>query len=65
MKYRVTMSIAIEAANDRQAHEYAVKLSKLLKSPFVRMTVEGEGIRLSGDGQPVVHRPLPDGAVRA
>jgi hypothetical protein len=60
------MSVAVEAQNDRQAREYAVKLSKLLKSPLVKMAVEGEGIRLAGgDGHPVVHQPLPEGAMRA
>jgi hypothetical protein len=63
--YRVAMSISIEATDDRQAREYAMKLSKLLKSPFVRIAVEGEGIRLAGDGRPVVYQPLPDGAMRA
>lgn len=58
MRYRVVMSIAIEAQNDRQAHEHAMKLKKLLESPIVRLTVEGDGIQLSdGDGRPVVHQP--------
>lgn len=57
MKYRVTMSIEIEARTDREAREDALKLKELLKSPFVRMAVEGQGIRLSGDGSPVVHAP--------
>ena len=57
MKYRVTMSIEIEARSDFEAVGHAKKLKELLKSPFVRMAVEGEGIRLSGDGSPVVHRP--------
>jgi hypothetical protein len=58
MRYRVTMSVAIEAVDDRQAHECAVKLSKLLKSPLVKMAVEG-------DGNPIVHQPLPERAMRA
>ena len=57
MKYRIVMSMAVEARDDRQAHEYATKLAELLKSPFVRMAVAGEGIQLSGDGKPVVHQP--------
>ena len=57
MKYRIAMSMAVEAKDDRQAHEYALKLAELLKSPLVRMAVEGEKIRLSGDGRPVVHQP--------
>jgi hypothetical protein len=51
------MSMAVEAPNDRQAHEYALKLAELLKSPLVKMAVSGEGIQLSGDGRPIVHQP--------
>lgn len=52
------MSIEVDAANDRQAYEYALKLAELLKSPLVRMAVAGEGIQLSGgDGRPIVHQP--------
>lgn len=57
MRYRITMSIAVEAGNDRQALYFATKLADLLKTPLVKMAVEGEGIRLSGDGAPVVHIP--------
>ena len=58
MRYRIMMSIAIEARSDKEAHEHAVKLGELLKSPLVKMAVEGDGIRLSsGDGRPVVHQP--------
>jgi len=58
MRYRVTMSIEVEAASDRQAHEHAMKLQELLKSPIVRMGVEGAGVRLSGgDGRVVVYQP--------
>jgi hypothetical protein len=57
MKYRVTMSIEVEARDDREAFENAKKLENLLKTPFVRMAVSGEGIRLSGDGKPIVHQP--------
>ena len=57
MKYRVLLSIEVEARSDHEALENAKKLKELLKSPFVRMSVEGQGIRLSGDGSPVVHRP--------
>lgn len=65
MRYRVLMSVAIDAASDRQAYEHALKLHGLLKSPMVKMAVESEGIRLSGDGQPVVHEPLPEWGQRA
>jgi hypothetical protein len=51
------MSMAIEAGSDRQAHEQAKKLQELLKGPLVKMAVESEGIRLSGDGRPIVHQP--------
>jgi hypothetical protein len=51
------MSIEVEATGDRQAHEYAAKLAELLKTPLVRMAVQGEGIQLSGDGRPIVHQP--------
>ena len=52
------MSIEVEAREDREAYEYAKKLANLLKSPLVRMAVEGEGIRLANeDGRPVVYQP--------
>lgn len=57
MRYRVLMSIEVEASNDREAYQHAKKMGDLLKSPLVRMAVEGEGIRLAGDGRPVVHQP--------
>lgn len=57
MRYRISMSIAVEARDDRQAYEYATKLAELLKSPLVRMAVQGEEIQLSGDGRPIVHQP--------
>jgi hypothetical protein len=57
MRYRIMMSIEVDAVDDRQAHEYATKFSDLLKTPMVRMAVGGEGIRLSGDGSPIVHQP--------
>ena len=57
MRFRITMSIEVEARSDREAHEYALKLAKLLKSPLVKMAVEREKIRLAGDGSPVVHQP--------
>ena len=51
------MSMAVDARDDREAYEYAKKLADLLKTPLVRMAVTGEGIRLSGEGLPVVHQP--------
>ena len=57
MRYRITMSMAVEARDDREAYDYAKKLEELLKSPLVRMAVDGEGIKLSADGRPIVHQP--------
>ena len=58
MRYRVMMSIGIEARDDREALEHALKLEGLLKESYVRMAVTGAGIQLSdGDGSPTVHRP--------
>jgi len=51
------MSIEVDARSDSEAYQYAEKLAGLLKSPMVRMAVDGEGIKLSGDGHPVVHMP--------
>lgn len=57
MRYRILMGITVDAANERQAREYALKLKELLKGPLVKMGIEGEGVRLSGDGRPTVHQP--------
>lgn len=57
MRYRITMSITVEAGGERQARDQAKKLKELLKGPLVKMAVMGEGIQLSGDGSPVVHQP--------
>lgn len=57
VRHRILMSIEVETTGDRQAHEYALKLLDLLKGPLVRMGVENEGIRLSGDGRPIVYQP--------
>jgi hypothetical protein len=57
VRYRIIMSMEIDSRDDRQAHECAVKLQELLKSPLVRMAVAGEGIQLSGDGRPIVYEP--------
>jgi hypothetical protein len=57
VRFRVMMSVEIEAADYRQAHAHALKLLELLKGPLVKMAVESEGIRLSGDGRPIVHQP--------
>jgi hypothetical protein len=66
VKYRILMSVEVEAAHDRQAYEYALKLLELLSSPMVQMAVTAEGIRLSnGGGAPIVHHPLPENGMRA
>lgn len=58
MRYRIMMSVEVEARDDRQAHQNALQLTELLKSPMVKMAVTSAGIQLSGeDGNPVVHRP--------
>jgi transaldolase len=58
VRYRILMSVAVEARDYRQAHEHAKKLSELLKGPLVKLAVEAEGIRLSeGNGRPIVHQP--------
>jgi hypothetical protein len=52
------MHFVIEARDDREAAEVAKKLDKLLKTPLVRMAIEGEGVRLAdGNGRPVVYTP--------
>lgn len=59
MRYRVMMSVQVDARDDREAQAYALKLKELLKNPFVRMQLEAEGIRLAGDdGLLVVHQPV-------
>ena len=51
------MSIEVDAINDAEAYQYAEKLGGLLKSPLGRMAVGDEGIKLAGDGCPVVYMP--------
>lgn len=62
MRYRIAMSIEVEARSDAEAYKFAEKLAGLLKSPMVRMAVDGEGIKLAGDGHPVVHMPQREAA---
>ena len=59
MKYRIMLSIEVETRAEAEAYRHAEKLLGLLKSPLVRMAVEGEGIKLSGDGHPIVYAPQP------
>jgi hypothetical protein len=51
------MSIEVRAADERQAREHAKKLGELLKSPLVKMAVEGEGVELANGGSPIVYQP--------
>jgi len=55
MRYRILLSVDVNANNDRQAADWAKKLGDLLKNPLVTMSIEGEGIRV--DGQPQVYQP--------
>lgn len=64
MRYRVFMSVAIEARSYPEAYKNAKQLAELLESPVVKMAIQSNGIQLCEEG-PVVHRPLPEGSVRA
>jgi hypothetical protein len=57
VRFRVLVSIEIDVSGEEQARENAVKLSKLLKNPLLRMQLESKGIRLVGSDGPVVHAP--------
>jgi hypothetical protein len=57
MRYTVTVSMKIEARDDSEAHEHALKLKKLLESPLVRIAVESEGVKLAQGASPVVYQP--------
>jgi len=59
MRFRVLMEMQIEARTPQEAKEHAVKLKELIKNPLVRITLEGEGVKLVGDGLPVVFNPQP------
>lgn len=61
MRYRQLVHFIVEARDDRDAAEVAKKLDRLLKTPLVRMAIEGEGVKLAhGDGRPVVYAPKPE-----
>lgn len=51
------MSVVIEARSDADAFDSAKKLADLLKSPLVKMSVEGAGIKLANGSVPVVYEP--------
>lgn len=57
------MSMEVDASHDAEAFKYAEKLAELLKSPLVRMAVEGKEIKLAGDGHPIVHQPQREASV--
>lgn len=57
MRYRISLSIEVDAQGDAQSLEYARKLKQLLESPTTKMMVELEGIRLSGNGRPTIYQP--------
>jgi len=59
MKFTVLMRMSIEARTPEEAAAHALKLRELVKNPLVRMAIEAEGVRLDGDGQPVVFAPQP------
>jgi|WetSurMetagenome_2_1015567.scaffolds.fasta_scaffold80321_2 hypothetical protein len=58
MRYRIVAIIDVDARDDRQAYEHALKLDALLKSPMAKMMFDSEGIRLANT-PPVVCRPDP------
>lgn len=58
MRHKIMMHVVVETKDDRDASEIAKKLDKLIKSPLVRMAIQGEGVQLAhGDGKPVVYAP--------
>lgn len=56
--YRVLMSVEITADHDGDAHQQALRVAALLKSPLLKMAASGEGVQLVEDGRPVVHQPI-------
>jgi hypothetical protein len=58
MKHKILMHFVVETRDDLNAKEIAKKLESLLKTPLVRMAIQGEGVQLAyGDGRPVVYAP--------
>lgn len=51
------MSIEVRATDERQAREHAKKIGELLKSPLVKMAVEGKGVELANGGNLIVYQP--------
>jgi hypothetical protein len=59
VRHRIYMSVDVDARDGQEAHQWAIKLEALLQQPFVRMTLEGDGIRLVDDGHVIVYTPQP------
>lgn len=58
MRHKIMMHVIVETRDDRNATEIAKKLRTLLKTPLVRMAIQGEGVQLAyEDGRPVVYAP--------
>lgn len=57
MRHRIMMSVDVDARDGQEAHQWALKLEELLRQPFVRMTLEGDGIRLANGGHVIVYTP--------
>jgi len=55
VSHRILLHVDVNARTDQEAVEWAKKLEALLKDPFVRTTIQGQGIQLTG--QPVVYAP--------
>lgn len=60
MRYRLTVSIEVEARSLDEAKANTHKLCALIKEPIVRLSIESEGIKLAnGNGNPVAYNPQP------
>jgi hypothetical protein len=59
--HRIMVHVDVIARDDQEAAVWAQKLDELLKNPMVRMAIEGEGIRVSGQQ---VYQPQRIPAVR-
>lgn len=58
MRYRLLLHVDVDAGDDREAAECAKKLGALIKNPFVKMTLQGDGIRPLGEA--VIYQPQRD-----
>lgn len=55
MRYRIFVSVRVDSQDDAQVFKDAGKIQELLKSPFLQMQLQSDGIQLVGE--PVVHQP--------